>query len=68
MAGFGILALAAYKQGRQTETVIYAALGILFQPIFKIALGRELWNIVDVVTGIGLLFSIFIKRKRGSSK
>ncbi len=39
-------------------------LAILFQPFFKIALGREMWNIVDVVVGIGLIISIFMKPKR----
>lgn len=43
--------------------IIYAALAILFQPFFKIALGRELWNIVDVVIGTGLLVSVFQNKK-----
>jgi len=30
-------------------------LALLFQPFFKISLGRTLWNIVDVIVGIGLL-------------
>jgi hypothetical protein len=38
-------------------------LALLFQPFFKIALGRQIWNIVDVVVGIGLLISIFMKPK-----
>jgi hypothetical protein len=32
--------------------IIYGGLALLFQPFFKIALGREMWNIVDVVVGI----------------
>jgi hypothetical protein len=59
LVGFGMLAYQAYQQGRQTETVIYGALALLFQPFSKIALGREIWNIVDVVVGIGLLISIY---------
>jgi hypothetical protein len=35
----------------------------LFQPIFKIALGRDLWNIVDVFVGVGLIVSVVIKPK-----
>ncbi len=61
LVGFAILAYQANQQGKQTEMIIYGALALLFQPFFKIALGRELWNIVDVVVGIGLLTSIFIK-------
>lgn len=61
LVGFTILAYQAHKKGRQTEMIIYGGLALLFQPFFKIALGREIWNIVDVVVGIGLLVSIFIK-------
>lgn len=43
--------------------IIYGALALLFQPFFKVALGRELWNMVDVVAAIGLLVSIFVKSK-----
>ena len=63
LVGFAVLAYQANQQGRQTEMVIFAALALLFQPFFKIALGRELWNIVDVIVGVGLLISIFIKPK-----
>ena len=63
LAGFAILAYQANEHGRQTEMIIYGGLALLFQPFFKIALGREIWNIVDLVLGIGLLLSIFMKPK-----
>ena len=63
LVGFAILAYHANQQVRLTEMIIYGALALLFQPFFKIALGRELWNIVDVVVGIGLLISTFLKPK-----
>lgn len=63
LVGFVILAYNSNKVGHKTEAIIYGCLAILFQPLFKIALGRELWNIVDVIVGIGLIASIFIKRK-----
>ncbi len=61
LVGFATLAYQANKQGRQTEMFIYGGLALLFQPFFKIALGREIWNVVDVIIGIGLLISIFTK-------
>ena len=64
LVGFVILAYQATQQGRQTEAIIYSALGLLFQPFFKIALGRQIWNIVDVIVGLGLILSIWIKPKR----
>lgn len=63
LIGFAILAYQANQQGRQTEMIIYGGLALLFQPFFKIALGRQIWNIVDVVVGIGLILSIFMKPK-----
>jgi hypothetical protein len=63
LIGFAILAYQALQEGRQTEVIIYALLAILFQPIFKIALGRDLWNIVDVFVGVGLIVSVVIKPK-----
>ena len=62
MIGFGILAYRANQEGRETEMFIFGALALMFQPFFKLALGRELWNIIDVIVGLGLLFSAFYKR------
>ncbi|MBN8707342.1 MAG: hypothetical protein J0L62_15830 [Bacteroidetes bacterium] len=63
LIGFAILAYQANQQGKQTEMIIYCGLALLFQPFFKIALGRQIWNIVDLIVGIGLLLSVFIKPK-----
>ena len=63
LIGFAILAYQANQQGRQTEMIIYGGLALLFQPFFKIALGRQVWNIIDVVVGLGLIISIFLKPK-----
>lgn len=64
LIGFVILSYQANEQRKEVEIFIYGALAILFQPFFKITLGREIWNIVDVVVGIGLLISLFIKLKQ----
>lgn len=63
LIGFAILAYKAYEQRRQAEMIIYGALALLFQPFFKVVLGRDLWNFVDVVVGIGLLISINTNQK-----
>lgn len=64
LLGFAILAYRANKQSSQTEMIIYCGLALLFQPFFKVALGRQTWNIVDIIVGLGLILSIFIKPKR----
>lgn len=64
LISFAVLAYQASQQSRQTEMFIYGALALLFQPFFNIALGRELWNIVDVIVGIGLLVSLAKNNKK----
>jgi hypothetical protein len=63
LSGFALLAYNSNKQGHKTEVIIYVCLAILFQPLIKIALGRVVWNVVDVIVGIGLIVSIYIKPK-----
>jgi asparagine N-glycosylation enzyme membrane subunit Stt3 len=58
MIGFAYFALVSNKSGHSKATFIFIALVILFQPFIKIALGRTIWNIVDVVVAIGLLTSL----------
>ena len=68
LIGFAILAYQAHEQGRQTEMIIYICLAVLFQPLFKISLGREIWNVIDVVVGLALLVTIFINPKSTNEK
>jgi hypothetical protein len=58
LVGFALLAYNSYEKGLTNYMIIFIGLGLLFQPFIKIALGRELWNIVDVIVAIGLLVSI----------
>jgi hypothetical protein len=57
LVGFALLAFDASEKNHQQEMVVYIGLAILFQPIFKIALGRGLWNMVDVIVGGYLIYS-----------
>jgi predicted membrane protein len=63
MVAFAYLAFSANEQNNKNEVFVYIALAILFQPFLKIALGRTLWNIVDLVVGLGLLISIIKPKK-----
>jgi hypothetical protein len=63
LGGFVILAYQANQQGRQKEMIIFGVLAFLFQPFFKIAFGRQTWNIIDFVVGLGLIISIFLMPK-----
>jgi len=67
LVGFGILAFRANEENNKTELIIYGALALLFQPFIKIALGREIWNIIDLIVGIGLIASLFINKPKNIS-
>ena len=60
LIGLVILAYKASEQENRTIMIIYTSLAILFQPFFKVALGRYLWNIIDVFIALTLLISIFL--------
>jgi len=64
LIGFIILAYNAYERKRIPEMIIYGGLALLFQPVYKIVLERQIWNIVDVIVGVALLVSIFIFHKK----
>lgn len=62
-AVFSYLAFCAYEKNKNNELISYIALALLFQPFLKIALGRTLWNSVDVVVAVGLIVSVFIENR-----
>jgi hypothetical protein len=47
---------------------IFGALALLFQPFLKISLRRDLWNIVDIVTGLFLIISLFLTDENTQKK
>jgi len=53
-----LFAIQSYNLKSNVMVLIYVILAILFQPFEKIALGREVWNVLDVIVGVGLLLSV----------
>lgn len=64
LVGFMILAYQANEERNQKEMILYIALALLFQPFIKVSLGRQLWNLVDVIVAIYLIISVFRTRSR----
>ena len=64
MLGFGYLAYLSYEKNDQTSFLIFLILAVLFQPLIKIALGRALWNVVDFVVAIWLIWNIVKQSKK----
>lgn len=67
LIAFGILSFDSYKNGFTYQMILYLVLALLFQPFIKVALGRSLWNILDVIIGIGLILSIILEKNKKKS-
>ena len=63
MVVFAIIAFDYYKEKKNELSIIFGALALLFQPFFKVALGRMIWNVVDVIVAIFLIALYFRNRK-----
>lgn len=66
MVIFVVMAYRYWNQEKKGLAVTFGALALLFQPIFKVALGRTIWNIVDVIVAVGLIVLFFYHRNWGS--
>lgn len=67
MVAFGLMAYRYYMNHKIVAMWVFIVLTLLFQPIFKIALGRATWNVIDVVVA-ALLIGIFVLEKRLEKK
>jgi hypothetical protein len=64
LVGFAVLAYYEIERKNVPLAIVYIGLVLLFQPMAKVSLGRQVWNIVDVVVAAGLVASFFIKRNK----
>lgn len=55
---FVYLSYDYFKSKDNRLGLCFAALALLFQPFLKIALGRAIWNVIDVVVAAGLIYLI----------
>lgn len=63
MAIFAYLAFCDYKDGATDRMILFIVLAILFQPFAKIAIGRVLWTIIDVIVA-GYLIYLVVRNKK----
>ena len=63
MVAFGMIAYRYYVIHKNIAAWVFGLLALLFQPFLKIALGRTIWNVIDVLVAI-LLIAIFVYEKR----
>lgn len=57
---FGVMSYQYIKKKQTALAVTFGALALLFQPFIKVALGRTIWNIVDVIVAI-MLVMLWVK-------
>ena len=55
MVAFAVMAWNYYEKKQEVWAIVFGALALLFQPFVKIALGRLVWNVVDVVVAVLLI-------------
>lgn len=60
---FAYFAFVEYTKDKKNLVFVYGALSLLFQPFFKISLGKGMWNVVDVIVAIFLIVTIFKSEK-----
>lgn len=65
MVVFGLYAYRFYVAKKEALTWVFVTLALLFQPFAKVALGRMIWNVIDVIVAIGLIVLFFCEWKRG---
>jgi len=63
MVGFSFLAYKSNQREHITLAVVWTSSAILINPIIKIALGRELWNLIDIFWSVLLITSIYYENK-----
>jgi uncharacterized integral membrane protein len=51
-----------YTHNKKELSVTFSIIAVLFQPFIKLALGQEMWQVVDVVVAI-LLLILAIRKK-----
>ncbi len=66
VAAFGVFAILAYeRRGDESKVLftLYLIGAILFNPIWKVYLGRELWMVADVVWAGILGYDLFFQQE-----
>lgn len=65
MTVFAYLSFLYYKKESKLTPLVFTfgALALLFQPFFKVTLGRGIWNIIDVAVAVLLVILCLSNKK-----
>ncbi len=64
MIAFAIMAYQYYEKENVPLAITFGGLALLFQPFIKVALGRTLWNLVDVIVAVVIIVLVALDYKK----
>lgn len=64
----GGLAYRYYMLNKKIAMWVFVTLALLFQPIYKVVLGRTIWNAVDVIVASFFVVLFFVERRLEKAK
>ena len=67
-SGFVIFLILFFNEKNSQLKIFWIVSALLINPFIKIALGRFIWNIIDVFWAIILVFTFFIEKEYSSKK
>jgi len=68
MTGFVLLAYFDRRDERDAFAIIWICSAIIINPIFKVPLGRTLWNVIDIIWVILFIATIVFEKIIGVNK
>ena len=63
LIAFTILAYQEYMKIHEKTAFLYVVLALLFQPVFQLRFNPEVWVMINLLVGAGLVLSLFKKPK-----
>lgn len=66
-AGFGFLAFIGFKNKYRFTPLLWAGGALLFNPVFKVALKKDTWQLFDIAFALLLIASLFLETKKWNS-
>ena len=63
MVACGWMAYQYYMRQKEVAMWVFITIAMLFQPFYKISLGRTIWNVIDVIVAIFLVLIYFVEKR-----
>ena len=66
-AAFTYLALKAHSQGKEGWVWVLGVMAVIYNPIIRIHLTREIWSVLNIATAVVAILSVFALKREGTS-